>query len=73
MYVTVSTSSSRSGDGTDGTDTTDTTSTTDRIDKSDNKKVTIKLDFPGNLCRAAFAIFAMFKSVFGFGIFCPEV
>ena len=38
----------------------------DRQDKQDKQKnrtdkLTFKLDFPGNLCRAAFAILAMFS------------
>ena len=37
---------------------------TDRTDKSERRERTdrsnIKLDLPGNLCRAAFAILAMF-------------
>ena len=31
-------------------------------DRQDRQKLTLKLDFPGNLCGAAFVFFAMFHS-----------
>ena len=45
---------------TDRTTRTPGTNKTDRTDKSGQTDLTFKLDFPGNLCRAAFAILAMF-------------
>ena len=42
------------------TDRTTRTDRTDRADKSEKTDLTFKLDFSGNLCRAAFAILAKF-------------
>ena len=42
------------------TDRTTRTDRTDRADKSEKTDLTFKLDFSGNLCRAAFAILALF-------------
>ena len=39
---------------------TDRTTRTDRTDRSEKTDLTFKLDFSGNLCRAAFAILAIF-------------
>ena len=47
-------------DRTNRTNRTNRTDRTDRIDRIDRIDRTLKLDFPGNLCRAAFAILAMF-------------
>ena len=41
------------------------TNKTGRTDKSGQTDLTFKLDFPGNLCRAAFAILAMFQTMVG--------
>ena len=49
-------------EGTDKTDRTgrkDRTSRKDRTNRTD--KIDIRLDFPGNLCKAAFAILALFS------------
>ena len=50
---------------TDRTTGTEGTGETDRTDKwrglAGQTDLTFKLDFPGNLCRAAFAILAMFR------------
>ena len=41
----------------DSSDRTDRADRTDKIDRTDSKNIiNIKFDFPGHLCRAAFAI-----------------
>ena len=44
-------------------DTSDRTDRTDRTHRKDRRDETIKLDIPGNLRRANFAILAMFSYV----------
>ena len=44
------------------------TGQTSQIEQTGQTDLTFKLDFPGNLCRAAFGILAMFYNWFKFDI-----
>ena len=49
---------------TDRTDRTESTDESERTDRQDRQ--TFRLDFPGNLCLAAFEILAMLENYSGF-------
>ena len=69
FYATNAISKYKGFDGHHGQDTRDRQDRQVREEKTGQTDLTFKLEFPGNLCSAGFAILAMFLRSFFFSTF----